>query len=38
MRDVRAVKLPAEIECIRTALAIAEGALAAVHQDARCRA
>ncbi len=30
MRDVRALKLPAEIECIRAALAIAEGALAAV--------
>ena len=35
MRDVRAVKLPAEIDCIRTALAIAEGALAAVALELR---
>src|SRR4051812_17361144 len=27
MRTVRAVKLPAEVECLRTAIAIAEGAL-----------
>jgi Xaa-Pro aminopeptidase len=30
LRAVRAVKLPAELECIRAALAIAEGSLAAV--------
>ena len=35
MRDVRAVKLPAEIECIRTAIALTEGALAAIRDDAR---
>ncbi len=35
MRDVRAVKLPAEIECLRTAIAIAEGALGTVALDVR---
>ncbi|HEY3833673.1 MAG TPA: M24 family metallopeptidase [Acidimicrobiia bacterium] len=35
MRDVRAVKLPAEIECLRTAIAIAEGALATVTTELR---
>src|SRR5262245_12559330 len=35
MRGVRAVKLPAELECIRAALAIAEGALAAVRAGLR---
>jgi Xaa-Pro aminopeptidase len=35
MRRVRAVKLPAEIDCIRTALAIAEGTLAAVAGQLR---
>src|SRR5207245_1804399 len=33
MRTVRAIKLPAEIECIRTAIAITEGALAAIRDD-----
>jgi len=33
MRCVRAVKLPAEVDCIRAALAIAEGALAAVAAE-----
>jgi Xaa-Pro dipeptidase len=35
MRGVRALKLPAEIECIRGALAIAEGSLAAVMSQLR---
>lgn len=35
MRGVRAPKLPDEVHCIRTALAIAEGALAAVRADLR---
>jgi len=35
MRGVRAVKLPAEIDCIRGALAIAEGSLAAVAAQLR---
>jgi Xaa-Pro aminopeptidase len=35
MRGVRAVKLPAEIACIRGALAIAEGALAATLAELR---
>jgi Xaa-Pro aminopeptidase len=35
LRDVRAVKLSAEIECIQTALAITEGALAAVRAELR---
>src|SRR5262249_37045678 len=35
MRDVRAVKLPAEIECIRTAIAMTEGALSAIRDDVR---
>jgi len=35
MRSVRAVKLPAEIDCIRGALAIAEGSLAAVAAQLR---
>jgi Xaa-Pro dipeptidase len=29
LRDARAVKLPAEVECVRTAVAVTEGALAA---------
>ena len=33
MRGVRAVKLPAEIECLRTAIAMAEGALTTVAQE-----
>jgi Xaa-Pro aminopeptidase len=32
---VRAVKLPAEVECIQTALAVTEGALAAVREALR---
>ena len=35
MRGVRAVKLPAEIECIRTAVALAEGALTAAAAEIR---
>jgi len=35
MRGVRALKLPAEIDCIRAALAIAEGSLAAVVAQMR---
>ncbi|HEY1740825.1 MAG TPA: M24 family metallopeptidase, partial [Acidimicrobiia bacterium] len=35
MRDVRATKLPAEIECLRSAIAIAEGALGAVALELR---
>lgn len=35
MRSARAVKLPAEVECIRGALALAEGALAAVRAELR---
>jgi Xaa-Pro dipeptidase len=35
MRSARAVKLPAEIDCIRGALAVAEGALAAVRAELR---
>ena len=33
MQAVRAIKLPAEIECIRTAIAMTEGALAAIRDD-----
>ncbi len=35
MAEVRAVKLPSEIECIRTAIAMAEGALTRVGDDLR---
>ncbi len=35
MRGVRAVKLPAEIECIRTAVALTEGALTAAALEIR---
>lgn len=35
MRAVRAVKLPGELDCIRGALAIAEGSLAAVASELR---
>jgi Xaa-Pro dipeptidase len=35
MAHLRAVKLPAEIECLRTAIAMAEGALTAVAHELR---
>jgi Xaa-Pro dipeptidase len=35
MAGVRAVKLPAEVECLRTAIAMAEGALTTVAGEAR---
>jgi Xaa-Pro aminopeptidase len=35
MSELRAVKLPAEIECLRTAIAMAEGALTAVALELR---
>jgi len=35
LRQLRAVKLPAEIECIQMAISMTEGALAAIRDDAR---
>lgn len=35
MRDARAVKLPAEVDCIRTAVALTEGALTAAALEIR---
>jgi Xaa-Pro dipeptidase len=35
MRELRSIKLPAEIDCIRMAISMTEGALAAIREDVR---